>query len=93
MEELYAGALPATRVRQARGELEVVERDLRGYLPTDVVWDIKNPAAQPPWGEEVAASITSLADYFWTADGKPLIEVLNVALRSAEERGLGMIIS
>lgn len=92
MRELYSGSLVDARVGQAREELKMIRSELGSFKPTDAVWDYENLAARPPWGDNIAPTITSLANYFWTADGEPLLDVLDTALRWAQERGAGVTI-
>jgi hypothetical protein len=54
-----------------------------------VVWDIEDRSRRPPWGDDIAPEITSLADYFVTNDGKDLFEVLFAALDDAARTNQG----
>ena len=85
MNCLYQGRLEWNDIPPARKELEEVARRLKRYPPSGVVWDIDDPARQPPWGNNISEEITSLANYFVTSDGRDLIEVLRFAFRDAEE--------
>lgn len=85
MNCLYQGRLEWADIPPARKELEEVARRLKRYPPSSVVWDIDDPARQPPWGNNISEEITSLANYFVTSDGRDLIEVLRFAFRDAEE--------
>jgi len=93
MEALYSGLLRAEAILQARIELEGVRRALSAFKPSEVVWDAADPSALPPWGDLISPTITSLADYFVTSDGKPLIEVFDHALVQANARGVDVRIS
>ena len=56
------------------------------------MWDFQAPSRLPPWGDEISEDITSLADYFWTSDGKNLFDVMTTALRTASVKRLPLII-
>ena len=71
----------------ARAELANIERELRRHPPADVVWDIDRPGLVPPWGSDIADTITSLGDYFVTADGRQLIAVMDAALDASVRAG------
>lgn len=74
------GSLPAEDTGTGREELARVVRGLAAFPPSDVVWDMAAPGARPPWGDDVAPTITSLANYFVTSDGWQLTAVLDAAL-------------
>ncbi len=78
--DLYAGTLSAAGAVAARAELLVVRRALADHPPADVVWDLDDPTARPPWGDAISPDITSLDDYFVTSDGRDLLDVLTAAL-------------
>lgn len=82
---LYDGELPAADAAAARAELVTVRRELGALAPDQVVWDIEDRAARPPWGDDINPDITSLADYFVTSDGHDLFDVLDLALAAAQE--------
>jgi hypothetical protein len=56
---------------------------LAAFTPGEVVWDAEDRSRRPPWGEDIAPEITSLADYFVTEDGRDLLAVLDEAVRYA----------
>ncbi|WP_336631478.1 MULTISPECIES: Imm70 family immunity protein [unclassified Microbacterium] len=74
------GELSPEDAAAARDELVTVRGELRHCPPDDVVWDADAPGALPPWGTDVSETITSLGDYFVTADGRDLIDVMDGAL-------------
>jgi hypothetical protein len=49
-------------------------------------------SAHPPWGDRIAPTITSLANYFVTSDGKDLFEVLRTAIEEARRTNRPAII-
>lgn len=87
MNELYGGQLQGERATQARAELRTVREELSGHPPTSLVWDYHDPDASPPWGDSISSDITGLGNYFYTPDGRDLIDVMDSALADAEESG------
>ncbi|MFV9423782.1 Imm70 family immunity protein [Microbacterium sp. S1037] len=81
------GELSPDAAQLARAELANVERELRRHPSADVVWDIDKPDVSPPWGSDIADTITSLGDYFVTADGRQLIAVMDAALDASVRTG------
>jgi hypothetical protein len=92
MRELYGGRMPAAKCAIGLGELEVITRELEALPPSDVVWDFEDRGARPPWGDRIAPTITSLGNYFWTSDGKPLLEVLRSALELGSNGMIDIVI-
>jgi 2,3-bisphosphoglycerate-dependent phosphoglycerate mutase len=93
MRGLYGGDLRAERVVGALAELDRVERELQAFGPSAVVWDFEDRRRLPPWGDEIAPGITSLANYFVTSGGIPLIDVLRSALLAANDQRQGLRIT
>jgi len=87
MGPLYEGALPAAQAAGARAELAAVRAELAQLAPSAVVWDVEDRSKTPPWGDDIAPSITTLADYFVTSDGEDLLDVLDAALAGAGRDG------
>jgi 2,3-bisphosphoglycerate-dependent phosphoglycerate mutase len=88
MRRLYMGEVAGRELDDLRDELKDIRRRLKAFTPDNVVWDFESPEKQPPWGKKIHVDIKSLSDYFWTADGKELFEVLLRAIdeaSSAEE--------
>lgn len=87
MNELYQGRLPHLNASLALAELQQAKAILSKLLPTSVVWDIENRQSKPPWGDNIAASITSLGNYFVSSTELDVFDILEEALAaSAEER-------
>lgn len=84
VNQLYQGELPAGAAGRALEELERARDELKKHPPDDVVWDIENLEAKPPWGDEISEEITDLSNYFVTEDGRDLFDVLHEALSYAE---------
>ncbi|MFT4260054.1 Imm70 family immunity protein [Microbacterium sp.] len=79
--ELYLeGELGAARLSAAASELALVREGLAALPPSAVVWDLDDPSAAPPWGDDIAPTITDLSTYFVTSDGRPLLDVMATAL-------------
>lgn len=94
LASLYAaGELPFDDAAPAREELRRVVDALGVFLPGDVVWDADDSTRRPPWGDEIAPSILTLADYHVTADGRRLHEVLDTALDASARVELPLRIS
>jgi hypothetical protein len=84
---LYRGHLPAHRAPEALRELLAAKDVLSEHPPADVVWDIEDLSARPPWGDDISPDITSLGDYFVTSTGRDLFAVLEECLADAAESG------
>jgi 2,3-bisphosphoglycerate-dependent phosphoglycerate mutase len=92
MNELYSGELANGHAPGALAELERVREDLRRLPPSDVVWDVEDRAKQPPWGDDIAAEITDLGNYFVTEDGRDLIDVAAEAIAYAGRSGAPLLV-
>lgn len=85
MNELYQGKLSYKKASAAKEELERIKKGLALFLPDKVIWDIDDLSKQPPWGNNISESITSLQNYFVTCDGRDFIEILGNSLDDAIE--------
>jgi hypothetical protein len=92
MCELYGGRVEGGAAARAWGELERIRGELAAFAPDEVVWDAEDRSRRPPWGEDIAPEITSLADYFVTDDGRDLLGVLDEAVGYAVRSGLPLIV-
>jgi len=54
--------------------------------PSQVVWDIEDRNAQPPWGKNIAPIITNLRNYFVSSTGRDLFSLLEEALVAPIEK-------
>lgn len=79
---LYDGELPSRLLDAARGELASARRGLRGRPPAELVWDMHHLSVRPPWGGRVSAAADVVA-LLRGPDGRPLLDVLDEALRAA----------
>ena len=87
MRHLYTGSLNADLAEPAIRELANAREELRAFPPEQVIWDLEDPAALPPWGVNISADIADLASYFVTSDGLDLITVLHDALAASQHSG------
>jgi hypothetical protein len=92
MNQLYQGHLLASHTEAALAELAVAKSELETFPPSQVVWDIENPDVQPPWGSDIADTITSLGNYFVSCGGRDLFELLEEALADAVKKRKDVII-
>lgn len=85
MNKLYQEAMVKEDKAKLLAEVQSVHQELAKFGPDEVVWDIEDLSKQPPWGNNIAPSITSLANYFVTSNGTDLFEVLYTAIKTAIE--------
>lgn len=86
MNKLYNdGGIDYTECTAVKDELLKIKNEFADLLPDKIIWDIDNLSEQPPWQSEIAGRITSLANYFWTSDGKDLFETFEKALNTSIE--------
>jgi len=88
MNELYQGHLPAHSAAPALAELREAKAVLSQLPPSAVVWDIDNRSARPPWGNNIAETITNLGGYFVSSSGRDLFGVLDEILSLAVAKNL-----
>lgn len=94
LRDLYvSGRLEAAHAAAARTELAMVREGFKAFSPNEIVWDADNRSLLPPWGTKIANTITSLENYFWTDDGKPLFESLGAALAASQASGQALEIT
>jgi len=84
MNELYQGRLEKNNLGKAIAELKDIKERLKEFLPVEVIWDINDLDAKPPWGDNISAEIKNLSTYFVTSDGEDLVSVLGNALAKAD---------
>jgi 2,3-bisphosphoglycerate-dependent phosphoglycerate mutase len=92
MHHLYQGCLSAPNAMAAIDELHDAKGQLLKLPPTAVVWDIEDRSAQPPWGRNIAPSITSLGNYFVSSTGRDLFELLEEALAASSAENKDAVI-
>ena len=79
------GKLPNNKIDKLEAEVKKIRKELKEFSPDKIVWDFENLAQRPPWGNEIADTITDLSNYFVTSDGKDFFEVFFKALDDAKE--------
>lgn len=92
MNKLYMGEVSATEATQLKSELTEIRERLKQFTPDLVVWDFEDAGKAPPWGSKISSGIRSLSDYFWTADGKDLFEVLLETADAAAETRKSIVV-
>ena len=81
------GKLESANCLQAAHEFNKIRDALSQVAADQVVWDVSAPDKLPPWGKNISPTITSLGNYFLTADGKDLIFELVDLLQFASDNG------
>lgn len=92
MNDLYQGRLKSEYVKDALVELKEIKQELAKFPPSDVIWDIEDLSASPPWGNNISPDITNLSNYFVTSDGEDFLLILQHALEKALEIDSDLII-
>lgn len=92
MNNLYQGRLKSEYVNDALVELKEIKQELTKFPPSDVIWDIEDLSAIPPWGNNISPDITNLSNYFVTSDGEDFLLILQHALEKALEMDRDLII-
>jgi hypothetical protein len=85
MNELYKKETDYKKCIKMKKELETIKREFSKLTPDNVIWDIEDLNKQPPWGNNIAETITDMSNYYLTSDGKQLFDVLEKALKTAIE--------
>lgn len=89
---LNGGRIEAFQAEKGIAEANEIRVKLRHYKPDDVIWDLDDIQAKPPWGSDISPHITDLSNYFVTSDGKDLFEVLLVQLDNLQKSGGALIV-
>lgn len=92
MNDLYQGRLKSEYVKDAMMELKEIKQELAKFPPSDVIWDIEDLSASPPWGGNLSPDITNLSNYFVTSDREDFLLILQHALEKALEIDSDLII-
>ena len=85
MNELYQGVLKRNHIENAVKELKNIKKALKKFRPSEVVWDIDDLNAKPPWGDNISPEIKNLSMYFVTSEGEDLIDMMEKALMRAKD--------
>ena len=83
IKELYEGTLPPDRASEALLEVKDIRQRLKTFKPSEVVWDIEDPKARPPWGDKISSTITDLSNYFVTSTGRDFLAALEECIQAA----------
>jgi hypothetical protein len=68
-------------------ELNEVSNELAALPVSKVIWDIEDRGKAPPWGDNIADTITDLSNYFVTSTGRDLIASLCELLEELRDNG------
>ena len=84
-KQFYAGSVPAVEAEKLLDELRHIRAAFQAYAPSQVVWDMGDRTARPPWGDNIAPTITSLANYFVSSTGRDVFDLLEEAVMDARD--------
>ena len=87
MTKLYAGKLEQPDASTALTELSTIKSELKTLPITKLIWDIQDRSKSPPWGDNIADTITDLSNYFVTSTGRDLIDTLHEILEEQRSKG------
>lgn len=90
MKKLYQGKIDSNDVNGAIHELNKIEKELKNFAPSKIVWDIEDLSKQPPWGNRISEHITDLSNYFVTSSGDNFLTIFRHALEKANEINVGI---
>ena len=68
-------------------ELDEVSSELAALPAAKVIWDIEDRGKTPPWGDNIADTITDLSNYFVTSTGRDLISALREVVEELRDNG------
>lgn len=85
MNKLYNDDIEYNECKSVEEELSIIKKEFAKLSPDKIIWNINDLSQQPPWKDNIADRITSLANYFWTSDGKDMFEVFERALKASIE--------
>jgi 2,3-bisphosphoglycerate-dependent phosphoglycerate mutase len=85
MKEMYQGKLLAKHAAKVHQDLLFIREQLKAFLPDQVIWDIDDLSARPPWGNTISSHVTDLSNYFVTSTGRDLFDVLLECLDFLQE--------
>lgn len=87
MKKLYSGEVEHSDATAALQELDEVRNELASLPVNKVIWDIEARGKAPPWGDNIAGTISDLSNYFVTSTGRDLIITLREVLEGLHENG------
>jgi len=85
--KLYEGELSVGEASKAYNNLISIRQKLKAFSRDQVIWDIDNLEAKPPWNNHISPTVTDLSNYFLTSTGRDLFEVLLECLQALQEEG------
>jgi len=92
MTELHdTGQLSQEHASKVITDLHEIRAQLSRLSPERIIWTIDDLKMHPPWGDQMAPTITNLANYFITSDGQNLFDVLLAALEELSSKGEGVL--
>lgn len=83
MNRLYNTKIGPEESKLVLAELATIKQGLVKMKPDKVIWDIDDLTKRPPWGDDIADSITDMSNYFVTSEGKKLFDVFEKALETS----------
>lgn len=86
MDKLFNKALVKNKdIPKLENEVSVIKKEFGKFSPNQVVWDFNDLTKRPPWGNDIADTITNLSNYFVTSDGEDFFDVFYRAINDAKE--------
>lgn len=92
MNKLYWGEIPLEYLEAGIAELLSIQEELKNLPPHDIVWEFEDLSATPPWGDNIAAHITNLLQYFITSSGSDLVDVMLTSFKFTIDKGQNVIV-
>jgi len=92
LAELWRGRLAPARADAALIELDTVQRELAALPAEKAVWSVSDLRRQSDAGEPVDRSAKSLAEYFVTPEGRPLLDALREAIQRAKAQDEPLVV-
>ena len=85
------GCIKKEKTEQAREELRIIRKELKAFGPRELIWDVEHPEKIGPWGpnnEDIPEDerVPDLSCCFRSEDGVNLLDLLDIALKFAQER-------
>ncbi|QWX84611.1 immunity 70 family protein [Cellulophaga sp. HaHaR_3_176] len=90
LNEFYNGNLKYENLEKAERELKDIQKRLKKFKPSKVVWDKNDLNKKPPWGDNISSDITDLSNYHVTSDGKVLFDVIFRAIEKGKSEKSGI---
>ncbi len=87
MNRLYQGEVTQPDAAAALAELHQASAELTKLPVSKMIWDVEDRSKAPPWGNNIAPTITDLSSYFVTSTGRDLIELLREVLVELRDAG------